>query len=1712
VKTAIHDIFITLWILGKTPEPWKQSHTVLLYKAKDTTEPSNYRPIGLANTVYKLWTSTVTKALAGYAEQHHILSSTQEGFRVKKSTHRQIMNLIQAIEDSALTKKNLYVMYVDFSSAFNTIDHDKLLQIMYDLGFPCDAIDTVKHIYTDTTTQISTHKGLSNHIHVDRGTLQGDNLSPFLFLCFIEPLLRWQHSGGRGYRYGCLEPHENDQHHLSSPAYADDLAIATNNTQDMQIQKTKLENFNQWAGLTANASKCSITGILHGDHHRNPTQAPDDVGKLRYQLENQFLIQGKSIPFLSPKEPYKYLGIQITMTLNWEHQTSACIRTIQTKAEAIRHSMASDWQKLRLLETILRPAITYSMATTSYSSQAINKMDAHIARAARTCLGLPSSTATVALLLPKEQSGMGIKSLWCDYVNRSIQNLTNCLNDTGRLGTVTRAILQLQNKQTGDLVLHLGPKQARFLTALRQLALCAQADLTLQDPKGHIRLVHNTLFQMAQEMRNNTSPHQGQNPFMQTKLRADLLAPLAQLGITSLAHITKDAHILSTNDLTDLFPKGQVTNQHKQALNQITLLITGQHEDEEDPTKYNRTTPLTASQRRLPQEWDTSNPTRKHAPTVTDLWLLPQHVRPQGSREDDQVTGTTEAPPPPAKQRKVSKATLLHQRRLVGRRTTMACYADDASPEHYARLAMGDHKAIISEYQKQDRVTKIMSHHTRGGQNTMYRVHRATYTPHANRKPTTTERYFTVQWGDTVMPTATANRDLAVFRKMGYLPQSVCDGMDGNTTVTWAPQVEPANRMETEIPNWSELMEEYETNLTLTQPSLGDGRKDGHLNPMQQQGGWTETTEDMGPTHQNLRDHIHLDGTPSNPDADVTAPHEYTMQRGEWMEGGPDPAPGQYATTYFYDPLGRFLGKLPTEKVTPLLLNFARHTGHTFAKAAAAIATLFKQIPAPPSKKPNVKHLRMPNQFMGALQILGIQHEHNTTPLLAHPEMTYSSIDLTHIPMGASNGTFTRAWKGASLLQGMDPTTIDTCIRWALASAQQIETPFLTMLVIPETHTDITRKFTEHPQFYSAGAMAMRILTQPTHWSCTDGREPELTYHSAAKRPLFGLYLIANPTGLENHASSSLWEAFTNTVGMSDGGSVDTDLLNYPTSQGSPETPFKFPKKFLALSQEPDTTGASTHQHDTSNISWPNRDRMCRRLRKNGAWEIYTDGSCQKGITGQPNRLGAAFVTVRYDSVGISLPVQTTLVRPMGKGPTNTINRAELSAIHMALRHISECEEVQDICIYTDSLCALQLIKKGLYNPQHLQYSKHRALVLNIATLLQERAMNDKTTSIKKVKSHIGIQGNELADQGATRMASGKLLATDVVVDEITDPVPFQDVVWVTAKHTDPVSGSHTQWPLSNLTSALQEHTSPKWQAGEAPEGLYRQLNKEMLPYVSQKHSQAHWGRSPFHASLKNFKLCWGLVWNARKAHLSNPAISPNCPLCHHIDGASHIYGGCMHSDMKAHYIARHNAATLLLFNVIRKSVQHSRTFAIVDATAEGALPPTVHSNRIPEWILPHLPEEERLKMRPDILLIEGLDNSPAAITRISNLSPATRRMVQRNCKVHVIEVGYASNTRYLEKLAEKSNQHEKLVQALKTAGWKVQYTDKHRVILGTGGYIFKNTVSLLEEVLMIPTPQVDKALNKLSTLAVDKGCNIITCRRQMERVAFPTGKYCTYG
>ena len=112
-----------------------------------------------------------------------------------------------------------------------------------------------------------------------------------------------------------------DRYRVSDITFADDINILTNTREDLIHQATKLSRYANWAHLTVNNTKSTVTAALHKTY----TKTPYDDRVIRMQLEHNTKVQGKNITYHPPKEPFRHLGVLLTMDLNYKYQLTATI-------------------------------------------------------------------------------------------------------------------------------------------------------------------------------------------------------------------------------------------------------------------------------------------------------------------------------------------------------------------------------------------------------------------------------------------------------------------------------------------------------------------------------------------------------------------------------------------------------------------------------------------------------------------------------------------------------------------------------------------------------------------------------------------------------------------------------------------------------------------------------------------------------------------------------------------------------------------------------------------------------------------------------------------------------------------------------------------------------------------------------------------------------------------------------------------------------------------------------------------------------------------------------------------------------------------------------------------------------------------------------------------------------------------------------------------
>ena len=179
---------------------------------------------------------------------------------------------------------------------------------MRDLRYPIDVVSLVGNIYSHSTTIFFGNSfGHTPPINIQRGTIQGDTLSPYLFLVFLEPLLRWIQSCNHGYTF------KTSNSTISSAAYVDDLVLLFHNTTSLQVQLHKLERLCDWCGMNLGIPKCALIGC--------PNLTKMNLLTFKAFLQNKKIsFRNQPIPVLHQNEPYLYLGIHLVASRNWNIQ------------------------------------------------------------------------------------------------------------------------------------------------------------------------------------------------------------------------------------------------------------------------------------------------------------------------------------------------------------------------------------------------------------------------------------------------------------------------------------------------------------------------------------------------------------------------------------------------------------------------------------------------------------------------------------------------------------------------------------------------------------------------------------------------------------------------------------------------------------------------------------------------------------------------------------------------------------------------------------------------------------------------------------------------------------------------------------------------------------------------------------------------------------------------------------------------------------------------------------------------------------------------------------------------------------------------------------------------------------------------------------------------------------------------------------------------
>ena len=219
---------------------WRQARVVALLKpGNDPSSPKSFTSVSILCHLYKLFERLILNCLSASIE--HVLIPEQSGFRPGKSCTVQALNLTQNIEDGFETGKITGIVLVDLSAAYDTANHRRLLEKVYDMTRDYRLMCMIRNLLENRRFFVELGGKRSRWRSQMNGLLQGSDLAPILFNLYTndQPI----HQGTRSF------------------VYADDIAVTTQSTYFAPIDETLtstlvgLSEYYTTNQLRANATK-----------------------------------------------------------------------------------------------------------------------------------------------------------------------------------------------------------------------------------------------------------------------------------------------------------------------------------------------------------------------------------------------------------------------------------------------------------------------------------------------------------------------------------------------------------------------------------------------------------------------------------------------------------------------------------------------------------------------------------------------------------------------------------------------------------------------------------------------------------------------------------------------------------------------------------------------------------------------------------------------------------------------------------------------------------------------------------------------------------------------------------------------------------------------------------------------------------------------------------------------------------------------------------------------------------------------------------------------------------------------------------------------------------------------------------------------------------------------------------------------------------------
>ena len=215
IAPALTSIFNKSMLTGDLPKDRLTGHVSPIFKKDNRAMASNYRPVSLTPICCKLFEHTLNSHIMRHLDKHKILTNRQHGFCTKHSCESQLILTVHDLAQSLDFRTPLDMIIMDFSKAFDTVPHKRLLLKLQSYGITGNIHQWITNFLTKRTQWVVVNGENSEWVPVKSGVPQATVLGPLLFLIYLNDLPDNISSEVRLFDNNCVIAPINNKHDIA---------------------------------------------------------------------------------------------------------------------------------------------------------------------------------------------------------------------------------------------------------------------------------------------------------------------------------------------------------------------------------------------------------------------------------------------------------------------------------------------------------------------------------------------------------------------------------------------------------------------------------------------------------------------------------------------------------------------------------------------------------------------------------------------------------------------------------------------------------------------------------------------------------------------------------------------------------------------------------------------------------------------------------------------------------------------------------------------------------------------------------------------------------------------------------------------------------------------------------------------------------------------------------------------------------------------------------------------------------------------------------------------------------------------------------------------------------------------------------------------------------------------------------------------------------